>query len=373
MSNKEVIDSWIDYVSSQWLNYRDKPRLCPSTENLIRKMEQKCNDRQYDAAWKYIEDLERLHDRFHDENRLYSKEPAQIFVECAIASYKMGNTLESIRLFDAAISNCTDAHDKAVIRWLRGCVYWYMGNSLEAITNWEDGLNDFEEQAKLTQRNAQWADWYTEKIKEMKDAIQRAIIENDGPPPPPTRATSTGGGSGSPGTGAGGKPIDPLQSDVLRAFSVSEEIPAGGFGPTGVDPNPIGYIDFDQFLIDNRLYRIVSLRGGNIIDPHSNGRHFVVKVKGDSMTKEGIDNGNFVLLRQQNTADNNDIVAAEIVGVNTEATLKRFIRREGKIFLQYRSNNPDYTVEGKDKEDEFTKTGENFYVRGIAIAVFKLI
>ncbi|MBM3253965.1 MAG: transcriptional repressor LexA [Candidatus Omnitrophica bacterium] len=52
------------------------------------------------------------------------------------------------------------------------------------------------------------------------------------------------------------------------------------------------------------------------------GRHYVLKVKGDSMINEGIFDGDFVIIREQPTAEQGDTVVAIING--NEATLKKF-------------------------------------------------
>ncbi len=52
------------------------------------------------------------------------------------------------------------------------------------------------------------------------------------------------------------------------------------------------------------------------------GRHYVLKVKGDSMINEGISDGDFVIIREQPTAEQGDTVVA-IINDN-EATLKKF-------------------------------------------------
>jgi len=50
------------------------------------------------------------------------------------------------------------------------------------------------------------------------------------------------------------------------------------------------------------------------------GVHFALKVQGDSMIEAGIANGDIAVIKQQNIADNGDIIAALIDG---EATLKQ--------------------------------------------------
>ena len=54
-------------------------------------------------------------------------------------------------------------------------------------------------------------------------------------------------------------------------------------------------------------------------------RHYALEVKGDLMIEAGINNGDIVVIQEQPTAQNGDIVVALIEG--EEATLKTFRRR----------------------------------------------
>ena len=60
------------------------------------------------------------------------------------------------------------------------------------------------------------------------------------------------------------------------------------------------------------------------------GSLFLLKVVGDSMIDAAICDGDWVVVRQQPTADNGDIVAAML---DNEATVKTFKRRDGKVWL----------------------------------------
>jgi repressor LexA len=60
------------------------------------------------------------------------------------------------------------------------------------------------------------------------------------------------------------------------------------------------------------------------------GALFLLKVVGDSMADAAICDGDWVVVRQQNVADNGDIVAAMIDG---EATVKTFKRTGGQVWL----------------------------------------
>jgi repressor LexA len=66
-----------------------------------------------------------------------------------------------------------------------------------------------------------------------------------------------------------------------------------------------------------------------------NGEHFALKVKGDSMIEDGILDGDTVIVRRQETAQDGDVVVAFAPHVDLgAATLKRFFREAGRIRLQ---------------------------------------
>ena len=67
------------------------------------------------------------------------------------------------------------------------------------------------------------------------------------------------------------------------------------------------------------------------------GELFLLKVVGDSMIDAAICDGDWVVVRQQQTADNGDIVAALL---DHEATVKTFKRRDGHVWLM--PHNPAY-------------------------------
>ena len=60
------------------------------------------------------------------------------------------------------------------------------------------------------------------------------------------------------------------------------------------------------------------------------GTLFMLEVKGDSMIEAAICDGDFVVVRQQPTANNGDIVAALL---EDEATVKTFKRTDGQVWL----------------------------------------
>jgi repressor LexA len=68
------------------------------------------------------------------------------------------------------------------------------------------------------------------------------------------------------------------------------------------------------------------------------GEHYALEVKGDSMIEAGINDGDIVVIRETNTANNGDIVVALVE--DQEATLKRFFKRGDSVALE--AANPAY-------------------------------
>lgn len=65
--------------------------------------------------------------------------------------------------------------------------------------------------------------------------------------------------------------------------------------------------------------------------PSADTPHFALKVRGDSMINAGIIEGDYVIVRQQPSADSGDIVVALL---GEDATVKRFIKESDAIRLQ---------------------------------------
>jgi repressor LexA len=74
------------------------------------------------------------------------------------------------------------------------------------------------------------------------------------------------------------------------------------------------------------------------------GTLFLLEVRGDSMIEAAICNGDYVVVRQEQTAENGEIVAALIDG---EATVKTLRRKDGHVWLM--PHNPAYEpIDGTD-------------------------
>lgn len=69
----------------------------------------------------------------------------------------------------------------------------------------------------------------------------------------------------------------------------------------------------------------------NLGDLFAGKDHFALRVRGQSMIKDHIDDGDYVIIRRQQTANNGERVVAMI---DNEVTLKRFHRAKGQVRLE---------------------------------------
>ncbi len=86
---------------------------------------------------------------------------------------------------------------------------------------------------------------------------------------------------------------------------------------------------------------------------NSNYSLFALKVRGDSMIEAGILDGDIVLVNQQKTANNGEIVVALVDG---EATLKRFQRTKNEILLI--PENRNYSIIRVNFQKDFSIIGK---------------
>jgi len=90
-------------------------------------------------------------------------------------------------------------------------------------------------------------------------------------------------------------------------------------------------------------------------------KYFLLQAKGDSMNEKGINDGDLVLVKQQNSADNGDIVVALI---DDEATVKELRINDDNVILLPRSSNKTHTP---------IILSRNFIVQGIVVSTIPKI
>ncbi|MCR9085608.1 MAG: transcriptional repressor LexA [Rhodobacteraceae bacterium] len=71
----------------------------------------------------------------------------------------------------------------------------------------------------------------------------------------------------------------------------------------------------------------------------SSGNHFALEIRGESMIEAGINDGDVVVIKQGNVAENGDIVVAYVD--SAQATLKKYMRKGDRIWLE--PCNPEFS------------------------------
>ena len=82
---------------------------------------------------------------------------------------------------------------------------------------------------------------------------------------------------------------------------------------------------------------------------------FFLRVEGDSMIDAHIQDGDFVLVKSQQTAESGDIVVAII---NDEATVKRFFKRDDSIYLEPANSTMKPIIIREDQANEMMIAGK---------------
>jgi repressor LexA len=133
---------------------------------------------------------------------------------------------------------------------------------------------------------------------------------------------------------------DPNRPRALSVFNPDEnsavdETGVGDAMPVATYVPMVGRIAAGgPILAEERVEEIMPLPKSLVGD----GTLFLLEVSGDSMIDAAICNGDYVVIRQQPTANNGEIVAAMIDG---EATVKTFQRKDGQVWLL--PHNDDYS------------------------------
>lgn len=112
------------------------------------------------------------------------------------------------------------------------------------------------------------------------------------------------------------------KSDSSRTIKV----PVLGYVPCGM-----------PFLAEENIERTVAVSDKIAKPPY---KYFILKAVGDSMNKAGINDGDLVLVRQQMTANDGDIVVALI---DDSATIKQMRLHKDCVTLEPKSTNAKYS------------------------------
>ena len=136
---------------------------------------------------------------------------------------------------------------------------------------------------------------------------------------------------------------------IKRGVSKQRAIEVVGFSPFTKDENQVDEVSLVDDVINVPIIGNVAagypiLAEENVEDTYPLPSSFVGKkecfmlhVKGDSVINAGILNGDLVIVKKQNTANDHDIVVALI---DDEATVKTFFKEQNRVRLQ--PENPVY-------------------------------
>jgi repressor LexA len=113
----------------------------------------------------------------------------------------------------------------------------------------------------------------------------------------------------------GKRAIEMVNAMGKAVLTATREVPVLGRVPAG-----------KPFLSEENIEGLLT-----IPSDMGSGKLYALQVKGDSMTGAGILDGDRVIVKQQGTAENGEIICALIEG---EATLKRFYKKGGVITLK---------------------------------------
>ena len=138
--------------------------------------------------------------------------------------------------------------------------------------------------------------------------------------------------------------IKNLEGDVTRAQTV--EVPLVGTVACGT-----------PLLAEENIEAMIPI-SVKLAKPYH--KYFLLKASGDSMNQAGINDGDLVLVRQQPTAKNRDIIVALI---DDEATIKEFHLSDETIILKPQSTNKQH------KPIILTK---DFQTQGLVISTIKI-
>lgn len=128
--------------------------------------------------------------------------------------------------------------------------------------------------------------------------------------------------------------IYPVDKEKVAYYPLLGEIRAGE--PIFVEENIVDYIPV--------------LKGLELVPP---GKIYALKIKGNSMAGEGIRDGNYILFRKQEYAENRDIIICLVDG---DVMIRKYYQRNNSIVLEAAS--PEYEPIIITPKIEFTILGK---------------
>jgi hypothetical protein len=363
------LKGWLDRACS-WLHEDGSQKVLQKPhQQLLGMMAQARDQNQAGRVWVLINELEKLALHMTD-----TREQGEVFINCAKMAADLEHLQDALRLFQVAESKYQSyPHQRAVALWMAGCIHWVFRQNVEGISAWQDAILLFKDRQLSVQVDSNKARWYLGILPELERALEQAIQMEGLPPadsdPPPTS---------SPQQNAPHVQDDPGEKDALRWLScgISETVPAGGFGPVGYDPEPVGFLEVTEVMIDNKPHLIYSIHHVadryNVVNLSPQHQYMTIHVQGTSMNAARpvpINDGDYVLVQSKSRPDNNDIIVVEIIGHDQRATVKRWMYDNGRIRLIPESTDQRHSE--INLEAELGKLDGRLNIIGVVEAVFK--
>lgn len=285
-------------------------------------------------------------------------ERALVLMQCALASCKMHHQSEAMRELNEAIRlldkpNARDPFKgdaRALAHWMLGNLTLPFSNTRSTVTaTWEQSLQFLENLGFQSDTFKNHRQWYQDRCAEMRQAIADAITWKSGTPFL-QRAT--------------------LFCGNTDALEVRGHAPAGGTGGT-VATNQVRLHPVNEnFRIGNQTYILYNLRGTQrLMLLNSKHNYLILKVPDDSMNKAGLSDGDYVLVRRQDSAENGDMVAVQPDRDGHNLTLRTYLKKKDLAIFQPQSSNAQHPIFEINREADDQEIPPQ--IQGIALGVFK--
>jgi len=159
-----------------WLNEFQGSSLTGPDIILRDAISQKISQGRFFEAYQAIEFL-----KTYENNRENAFERGEIWLECGLAYYDMGNSIEAIKSLKMAEKEFPPAsHEHAVTRWMLGTVQWsFESDNAEAMVNLKEAIEEFRSLEKMSEqdRRVREKDWYADRIEDMEENLRERISE----------------------------------------------------------------------------------------------------------------------------------------------------------------------------------------------------
>lgn len=361
-TNINNLKTWLNHTLA-WLNVdQTTGSLQRPHQQMLELMQRARAENHSNDVWEIIEELEQL------TTQAGIQEQGEIFLRCAKMAGDMENLKEAGRLCSAAEAKFRSyPHQHGVSLWMFGCIQWAAHQRVKAISSWREAIQIFKARQASLQLDSKRVNWYNLMLPKFEQYLEDAIEHDDLPDYEDVPTAS-------PANPASSSPASSM--DILKWISipVSDSVPAGGFGAVGHDleNTPLGVT---EVFIEDEPYSVHSLRGNaqrwNEIVINPTERYHTLRVTGNSMNNAKptpIKNGDYILVRLQSHARDNDIVIANLNEPDPLGTVKRLGFTGGRITLRPESHDPNIQ---NDPNFDRAYSLDEVRISGIVEAVFK--